>query len=415
MHDILNGFESWTSAHRPVWSTWQTLLDSSQRYLVAPVEGIAPLVLLMLGAALLMRAWRAARSPWGMAAIGMAGNLIVARDGMAAAFLAVIASTYACVRLTDVWLRNRRDADGARWRIAVTTMAALIAAFAFCRLVPDLSQLPHNGSVVLLGISMLVCLQLVSFLWEYGGGRIACPTVPEYLAWCGLPFTRFGTIVRYSDFARQLECWREPLPALPATWLRSLTDAAGKLVLAAGCAAASDNLATAGTVGRVINLYSAQPWGYYLGVAGLADIALLFGQLGGVAIPRNYDRPFEKTNLGEFWGSWNISCTRIFREMLFYNRWGLQRANLYFNSLILFLMVGLWHDVNAYWLTWGLMHGAGFCIFLWWRGRQKSGARPLPRVLAWGLTYAFVCSCWAFPPQIVKLAQRLADAGLSLL
>ena len=76
--------------------------------------------------------------------------------------------------------------------------------------------------------------------------------------------------------------------------------------------------------------------------------------------------------------------TSAFRDMLFFNRWGLAHPNLYLNTVVVFLAVGLWHAVNPYWILWGLIHGLGFCAFILWRKWRGPGAQPLPWVVGWG-------------------------------
>jgi len=109
-----------------------------------------------------------------------------------------------------------------------------------------------------------------------------------------------------------------------------------------------------------------------------------------------------------------MTATAVFRDFLFYNRWGLQSYNVYLNVMILFVLVGLWHAANAYWLLFGFLHGLLFCSFLLWR---KHGARighipfrgtSAARAAARGLTYICVCASWYLPSKILEKLGRLS-------
>jgi D-alanyl-lipoteichoic acid acyltransferase DltB (MBOAT superfamily) len=81
---------------------------------------------------------------------------------------------------------------------------------------------------------------------------------------------------------------------------------------------------------------------------------------------------------------------------------------VYFNTLLLFTLVGLWHDAGAYWILWGLLHGLLFCTFMTWRRyRARIGHLPLQgtwaaRRAAQIVTYLCVCACWYLPSKIVQ-------------
>ena len=109
-----------------------------------------------------------------------------------------------------------------------------------------------------------------------------------------------------------------------------------------------------------------------------------------------------------------MTATRVFRDYLFYARWGLQRPNVYVNTMLVFALVGLWHAANSYWLLWGTLHGVGFCVYLAFR---RFGM-PIRRRFAWipdkvrsGLaiatTYVFVCACWVAPSLLIRRGSAL--------
>jgi D-alanyl-lipoteichoic acid acyltransferase DltB (MBOAT superfamily) len=160
----------------------------------------------------------------------------------------------------------------------------------------------------------------------------------------------------------------------------------------------------------VVIAFSLAPWSFYLLWAGYFNFMERLAPFWGLNLPPSFNRPFGRRNLSEFWANWNMSATSVFRDYFFYNRWGLAKANLYINTLIVFLMVGVWHGLNGYWILWGLLHGIGFCGYLWYSANKSRFAIWRHQVLDSPfrfagpvVTYMYVCSCWFLPPTILKL------------
>ena len=117
--------------------------------------------------------------------------------------------------------------------------------------------------------------------------------------------------------------------------------------------------------------------------------------------------------MSAFWMNWNMTATFVFRDYLFYNRWGRGTYNIYVNTILLFTLVGLWHEANAYWILWGFLHGLLFCCFLLWRkynqrlGHDPLRGTPLSRTAGRALTYFCVCILWYLPSKILQKAGAL--------
>ncbi len=102
-----------------------------------------------------------------------------------------------------------------------------------------------------------------------------------------------------------------------------------------------------------------------------------------------------------------MTVTRVCRDYLFYNRWGFKKVNVYLNLMILFVAIGAWHGTNLYWISWGALHGLGFCAYLYYRNNKDRFAfahermRPVFHELAARIsTYVFVCLCWYLASKI---------------
>lgn len=165
---------------------------------------------------------------------------------------------------------------------------------------------------------------------------------------------------------------------------------------------------------KLVRTFVGAPWGFYLLSAGFLSMMEAFAVFWGFALPESFNRPFGRKNLADFWSNWNMSATSLFRDYIFFQRWGFKRPNFYANSFIVFVLVGAWHRADAYWVMWGAYHGVGYGVYLWWKQHKKAFARPWMRlegkrydVAAAALTYVFVCVGWALPPKILALAAHL--------
>lgn len=108
-------------------------------------------------------------------------------------------------------------------------------------------------------------------------------------------------------------------------------------------------------------LYSIQ---IYADFAGYSLIAIGSGKLLGVELQQNFNRPYFARTLTDFWKRWHISLTSWFRDYIYYplggNRCGKTRWII--NTMIVFVISGLWHGANYTFLIWGALHGVCMVI-----------------------------------------------------
>ena len=80
---------------------------------------------------------------------------------------------------------------------------------------------------------------------------------------------------------------------------------------------------------------------------------------------RNFNIPYFSRNISEFWSRWHISLTSWFRDYLYIplggNREG--RLRTLRNTLIVFLVSGIWHGANWTFVCWGLYHALLIIVF----------------------------------------------------
>lgn len=101
-------------------------------------------------------------------------------------------------------------------------------------------------------------------------------------------------------------------------------------------------------------LYSIQ---LYADFSGGIDIVLGFSKILQIDLKENFNNPYISQNIQEFWRRWHISLSSWFRDYVYIPLGGNRCSKIrnYFNTIIVFLLSGLWHGVN--YILWGLFHG----------------------------------------------------------
>lgn len=152
----------------------------------------------------------------------------------------------------------------------------------------------------------------------------------------------------------------------------------------------------------------------YFDFSGYTDIAIGLGRLMGVQLPENFNSPYLKPNLTQFWNSWHMTLTQWFRSYFFNPLTRAMRSAqkplslplmVLLSQVSTMVLIGLWHGVASGFLLWGLWHGLGLFIQNRWSDWTRS------RVPAWGtsragagilnvsgvlLTFHFVSLGWLF-------------------
>ncbi len=93
----------------------------------------------------------------------------------------------------------------------------------------------------------------------------------------------------------------------------------------------------------------------YCDFSGYSMIAIGASKILGFNIMENFNSPYLAMSISEFWKRWHISLTTWFRDYLYIplggNRKG--KCRKYLNTMIVFLLSGLWHGANWTYVVWG--------------------------------------------------------------
>lgn len=206
-----------------------------------------------------------------------------------------------------------------------------------------------------------------------------------------------GPIVKYYDFADQIDN-RRTTPEMTAQGIRRfITGLSKKLLIANTMAAAagyvygleSSQLSIAlAWLGAVSYLFQ-----IYFDFSGYSDMAIGLGKMFGFTFKENFNYPYISSSMQEFWRRWHISVSTWFKEYLYIplggNRKGKFRTAL--NKLAVFFCTGLWHGASLNFIIWGLINGGFMMLESYKLLNTEKWFKPLRHIYAMLVTVlAFV-------------------------
>lgn len=119
----------------------------------------------------------------------------------------------------------------------------------------------------------------------------------------------------------------------------------------------------------------------YADFTGGIDITIGIGQVLGIPIAENFNRPFFSKNITEYWRRWHITLGTWFKDYLFYpisvcgpminfSKWSRKKlgknigkyAPVYVSTLTVWFVTGLWHGAAWNFIVWGLMNAVVILI-----------------------------------------------------
>lgn len=191
-----------------------------------------------------------------------------------------------------------------------------------------------------------------------------------------------------------------------------------KVVIADNCAIYVNDVfqnyqtATGGELVLGAVLFAFQIYGDF---SGYSDIAIGVAKMFGFELMINFRTPYFSRDIAEFWRRWHISLSTWFRDYLYFPLGGSKGPLpiVVRNTMIVFLVSGLWHGANWTFIVWGALNALYFLPLLL---RKKNRANiddvaansllpSLKEVFNMLATFALTCFAWIF-----FRSETLADA-----
>lgn len=172
-----------------------------------------------------------------------------------------------------------------------------------------------------------------------------------------------GPIVRYEDVSAQLACRRIDLSSMSDGITRFVCGMCKKVLIANSIGAlwtdvkAQDYASMpAATAWLGIAAFTLQ---IYFDFSGYSDMAIGLGKMLGFDFPENFRYPYNSKSIAEFWRRWHITLGDCFKSYVYFPLGGSRgsTAATIRNTLIVWLLTGLWHGASWNFILWGLYYG----------------------------------------------------------
>jgi alginate O-acetyltransferase complex protein AlgI len=262
-----------------------------------------------------------------------------------------------------------------------------------------------------------IAFRLIHTLYDSIKGRAPQVSLTEYITFVFFyPALLAGPIDRLERFIKDL---RAPFFRADIDWdfvvKRLALGLFKKFILADSLALMALNPQNASQIqhsGWAWLLLYAYALQIFLDFSGYTDLALALARLVGIKLPENFNAPYLRPNLTQFWNNWHMSLTQWFRAYVFnpFSR-SLRSTSLPAWSMILLAqlltmtLIGLWHGISLNFFFWGLWHALGLFFHNRWQDIFRTGLAnwantPLRQQAAtWSgvfLTFHFVALGWVW-------------------
>jgi alginate O-acetyltransferase complex protein AlgI len=225
-----------------------------------------------------------------------------------------------------------------------------------------------------------VAFRLMHTLRDRLNGKLPDLTLTEFVTYViFFPAYSAGPIDRVQRFIQDLH--QSHQLTFDSTLLggkRILLGIFSKFVLADGLALIalnSSNSSQVNSTGWLWVLLYAYALRIFFDFSGYTHIAIGIGQLLGIQLPENFERPYLKQNLTLFWNSWHMTLAQWFRAYFFNPLTRALRSEprslplpliIFIGQLSTFILIGLWHGISWNYAIWGAWHGFGLFIHNRW-------------------------------------------------
>lgn len=130
----------------------------------------------------------------------------------------------------------------------------------------------------------------------------------------------------------------------------------------------------------------------YFDFSGYSDMAIGISRMLNITLPMNFDSPYKAVSIRDFWKRWHISLTKFFTKYLYIPLGGSRKGKIftYVNTMIVFIVSGIWHGAGWAFILWGGGHGILSVFDRVFENVENKIIRPV----RWFITFLLVNILW---------------------
>ena len=296
--------------------------------------------------------------------------------------------------------------------VSVTISLALLGLFKYADFFVSSFNSVTGLSIPLLRLALPVGIsfytfQCLSYTIDVYRGNVRVQHNPiSFGAYVALfPQLIAGPIVRYIDVARELDNRTHSWENVCLGLRRFLMGLAKKVIIADNFALLMKLFRESGE--KSVLFY----WMYaiaftlniYFDFSGYSDMAIGLGKVFGFNFIENFNYPYLSKSVQEFWRRWHMSLGSWFRDYVYIPLGGnrVSKGRWVFNTLVVWMLTGLWHGAAWNFVLWGLMFAVLLLLEKWIPALQK-----LPDLIRRG--YVLLAVVISF---VLFNAESLSQAG----
>ena len=330
-------------------------------------------------------------------------------------FLILIALTSICSFLTGIYIGKQRGYGRVYAAFNIIVNIFILGVFKYYNFFAEnmqslLSTIGVNADFATLRIILPVGISFYTFqalsytIDVYRGKITATHDIVSFFAYiCFFPQLVAGPIERASNLLPQMSSKRIFNYSQAVDGIEQVVwGLFKKMVIADNCAKyvnvvwsdyANQNSWTLISGGI---FFSFQIYGDF---SGYSDIAIGSAKLFGIRLMRNFRLPYFSLSIPDFWKRWHISLNTWFVDYLYIPLGGSRcsKWKWFRNTIIIFIVSGLWHGANWTFIFWGGYHAMLFLPYMF-LGKTKSDSslEKLTFKKAVGIltTFSFVVIGW---------------------
>jgi len=171
-----------------------------------------------------------------------------------------------------------------------------------------------------------------------------------------------GPIVRYVDVARELNSRDHSWEKIALGLRRFLVGLTKKILIANQLGELTNIFRDSGEKSVVFFWMYAIAFALhiYFDFSGYSDMAIGLGKVFGFHFIENFNYPYLSKSIGEFWRRWHMSLGSWFRDYVYIPLGGnrVSKSRWVFNTLVVWMLTGLWHGAAWNFVLWGLLYAA---------------------------------------------------------